>query len=352
MEKIFGIDISEFQSKINLEKAKSEGVKFAILRGGYTGYGTSKGKAKDGSFEKHYANCKKLGIGVGAYWYSRAVNKEEGQKEAEYFYNKCLKGKQFEYPVAIDVEDSKYQAKVSKEAVTEAIIGFCEYLENKGYYVSIYANTSWFKNRMNLNSLKNYDKWVAQWSSSRPSSPSGGLWQFGGESNYVRSNKVAGIVCDQNYAYKDYPTLIKNNGLNGFTKDEEPKPVEPVEPKPTEPTTPKFNIGDDVIINGNLYKSANDDKPSGSVKNKKTKIKRYSVGAKHPYNTTGDLGWMNEEDIKPYQKTSTQTTYTVQKGDYLIKIAKKHGVKWLDLAKKNNIKFPYIIRVGQVLKIK
>ena len=35
---------------------------------------------------------------------------------------------------------SIYQKKAGKKAVTEAIIGFCEYLENKGYWVGIYAS--------------------------------------------------------------------------------------------------------------------------------------------------------------------------------------------------------------------
>lgn len=62
----------------------------------------------------------------------------------------------------------------------------------------------------------------------------------------------------------------------------------------------KFKIGDKVIINGNLYKSSNATTPSSSVKNKVTNITRIAKGALHPYNTTGDLGWMNESDIKLY----------------------------------------------------
>ena len=64
----------------------------------------------------------------------------------------------------------------------------------------------------------------------------------------------------------------------------------------------KFKIGDKVIINGNLYSSSNASKPSGSVKNKVTKITRIASGSKHPYNTTGDLGWMDESSIKLYEE--------------------------------------------------
>ena len=49
-----------------------------------------------------------------------------------------------------------------------------------------------------------------------------------------------------------------------------------------------------------MYVSSNAEKATGSIKNKITKITRVVEDAKHPYNTTGDLGWMNEEDIKLY----------------------------------------------------
>lgn len=45
------------------------------------------------------------------------------------------------------------------------------------------------------------------------------------------------------------------------------------------------------------------------------------------------------------------TTYIVVKGDYLIKIAKKFNVDWKKIAKANNIKFPYILKVGQKIVI-
>ena len=64
----------------------------------------------------------------------------------------------------------------------------------------------------------------------------------------------------------------------------------------------KFKIGDKVIINGNLYSSSNASKPTSTVKNKVTNITRIAKGAKHPYNTTGDLGWMDEKDIKLYEE--------------------------------------------------
>lgn len=74
----------------------------------------------------------------------------------------------------------------------------------------------------------------------------------------------------------------------------------------------KFKIGDKVIINGNLYVSSNATKPSSSVKNKVTNITRIAKGSKHPYNTTGDLGWMDESSIKLYEDPKKVYTCEVE----------------------------------------
>ena len=88
---------------------------------------------------------------------------------------------------------------------------------------------------------------------------------------------------------------IVNPAIGKVTGLEDKEPTKPEEP--VKPTTLKFKKGDEVIINGYLYKSSNAASPAGSVKNKKTKITRTASGAKHQYNTTGDLGWMDESSI-------------------------------------------------------
>lgn len=81
--------------------------------------------------------------------------------------------------------------------------------------------------------------------------------------------------------------------------------------KPVNPPAPsgnfKYNIGDKVIINGSLYTSSVAGSPAGSVSNKVTTITR-RVNAAHPYNTEGDLGWMNESDIQPYTEPKPTPT--------------------------------------------
>lgn len=101
--------------------------------------------------------------------------------------------------------------------------------------------------------------------------------RWGMNANY----RTRGFIVNPNYPYK--PT---------------PKP----EPTPSD----KFNIGDKVIINGALYVSSNAASASGSVSNKITNITRKNPGSAHPYNTTGDLGWMDESSIRKAEEPKPQ----------------------------------------------
>ena len=65
----------------------------------------------------------------------------------------------------------------------------------------------------------------------------------------------------------------------------------------------KFKIGDKVILNGYIYVSSNATSPSKKITNKITNITRIAKGSKHPYNTTGDLGWCDEKSLTLYEDT-------------------------------------------------
>ena len=218
MSKKFGIDISYFQKGIDLKQCKKECVEFVIIRASFTN--SKKSFQKDSTFETHYRNAKENKLEVGVYHYSKACSFEEGRQEAINLYNKCLINKEFEYPICIDVED-ECQAKAGKDNVTMAIKGFCETLEELGYYVSVYANINYIKNYMNYEELnKLYDFWIAHWNENEPDVEKYkyGIWQFGGETNKIRSNKIAGYICDQNYSYKNYKEIMQKNKLNGCYK--------------------------------------------------------------------------------------------------------------------------------------
>lgn len=207
--KYFGIDISYCQPNFNYDKAKAEGVEFAIIRGAYS-------RSKDSQFEKHYKELKARNIPVGVYHYSIARTVDDAKKEAQKIIE-ILNGKQFEYPIYIDVEDKRQQA-LGKDTLTAIIQTWCDAVENAGYYVGIYSTYSFLSSYTHIDELAKYDKWIAQWNTRCTAPIPYGMWQYGGEYNALRSTIVAGVVCDQDYCYKDYPAIIKKAGLNGYKK--------------------------------------------------------------------------------------------------------------------------------------
>lgn len=66
----------------------------------------------------------------------------------------------------------------------------------------------------------------------------------------------------------------------------------------------KFKIGDKVILNGDIYTSSNAITPTKKITNKVTNVTRIAKGSKHPYNTTGDLGWCDETSLTLYEEPS------------------------------------------------
>lgn len=310
MNKIFGIDVSKWQGNFDFAKAKSEDVKFAILRGAYS-------TSKDVKFEQYYNACKELNIPVGVYLYSMAKSVSEARTEANFLINNVLKGKQFEYPIYMDVED-KVQRALGKDLLTDIIITFCDTLEKAGYYVGIYSSASFFETYMHEDKLKRFDKWIAQWNKSCTYNGEYGMWQFGGETNKIRSNKIAGVTCDQDYAYKDYPKIIKENGLNGYNKNIIVKPSKTVEQIAHEVIDGKWGNGED------------------------RKIKLTKAGY--------DYGSVQTE-VNKLLNTKKEVIYTVKKGDTLTYIANKFGTSVDALVKKNGIKNKNLIYVGQKIKI-
>ncbi|QYW07873.1 endolysin [Streptomyces phage RedBear] len=70
-----------------------------------------------------------------------------------------------------------------------------------------------------------------------------------------------------------------------------------------------------------------------------------------PINRVLDMAKGSTSTPAPDPSPSTGSTYTVRSGDTLSGIGQKLGIKWLDIAKANNLKAPYVIAVGQKLKL-
>lgn len=207
----FGIDISRWQRGMDLAQAQAEGVEFVILRG-------ANSCDKDSCFDDFYQQAKALGLGVGCYQYSLATSVSEAVAEAEYLIRNVLNGKQFDYPIYMDCEDDS-QVALGVTAMNAIIAAWCSTMEKSGYFAGVYTNGSFYRCNCSGSVLaQKYSWWYAAWCADEITNYP--MHQFGGGTNLIRSNIIAGHVCDQDYCYSDFPAIIKSAGLNGYSATE------------------------------------------------------------------------------------------------------------------------------------
>lgn len=208
----YGLDLSAHNGALDFDAIKHAGNEFVILRAGY-GWGSDQ---KDPNFEAYYAAAKSAGLKVGAYHYSYARNASEAKAEADCFLN-WIKGKVFEMPVYIDMEDAdawkRNNGNPSGSDQAHAANAFMQRVQDAGYYVGIYSSTSWFDGYLTGLS-KAFTRWIANWGSNDGAVHG----TFEPLHQYTSVYTLGGKRFDRNVCYKDFTSEIKAAGLNGFQK--------------------------------------------------------------------------------------------------------------------------------------
>ena len=207
---ICGIDVSSWQGDIDFAKVKAGGIDFVIIRAGYG----REASQKDNCFEKYYRDAKAAGLDVGAYWYSYADSEADAILEAKAFMT-VIKGKKFEYPVYLDLEEQSQFAK-GKSFCDSVIKAFCTELEKNGYYAGLYCSTYYLENYVSDNVAGEFALWVAQYNDCCTYKANKyGMWQYSSDGNVNGINGNA----DMDYCYIDYPETIIKGGYNGYKKN-------------------------------------------------------------------------------------------------------------------------------------
>nr|DAJ76544.1 MAG TPA: hypothetical protein [Caudoviricetes sp.] len=215
------MDVSRWQGSINWNKVKASGlVSGVMLKTVSTNRKLS--KRKDGlyidpTFERNYAECKRLGIPVGVYYYTYAVSHTSADAELA-LLKTALTGKTFELPICVDVEDNKLR-KLGKQALTDLTVYALATIEQWGFYALLYTGLNFGENRLYMGgaALKPYDVWVAAYRDDKPTP----AWPFG-MWQYTSNGKIPGVVdaipgkisgVDLSVPYKDYAKIIEKKGL-------------------------------------------------------------------------------------------------------------------------------------------
>lgn len=193
------MDVSRWQGSIDWDvvkrSGKIDGVMLRVL-------GSKGGKPYvDPAFERNYAACTARGIPVGGYYYTCAVTPRQTEEELAALKT-ALRGKTFQLPLAIDVEDPRLRS-LAPAKLSALVAEAAAQLEAWGLYAMVYTYTNFADT-----ALAAYDLWIADYRGKRPTRRHG-MWQ------YSSKGKVAGVsgVVDMNHVYKDYPSIIAKAGL-------------------------------------------------------------------------------------------------------------------------------------------
>ena len=211
-----GIDVSKHNGTIDWAKVDASGIDFALIR---AGYGNDIGQ-KDPKFEENMQGSLAHKLHTGAYWFSYAISADDARKEAEVF-KKVLapyRGR-IDFPIAFDYEydsitySQKQGVNPTNALIDSIALAFMDSMRADGWFVNLYTNLDFIRSgRFSAVTLAKYDVWLADYSG-EPDYPCG--IQQTGSTGVVPG--ISGNV-DINVAFKDYPTIIKAGGYNGYPK--------------------------------------------------------------------------------------------------------------------------------------
>lgn len=204
-----GLDVSSWQSgNIDFKKVKAAGYTYVILRAGTT-------KGKDSCFDKFYTQARAAGLDIGAYYYSYALSVSAAEKDANNMLS-WIKGKTFEYPIYFDYEDPS-QTKLSKTTAKNICLKFMDMIAAKGYLSGMYTG-QYKSTQLPMSTIcAKYEFWVAHYYDHTYTSLGSKYSKMYGMYQYTSKKYVSGKgPYDANVSYKDYPTIVKTYGFNGY----------------------------------------------------------------------------------------------------------------------------------------
>lgn len=205
-----GIDVSWAQGDIDWEAVSKSGIDFAIIRAG-RGDIDGEGPKEDAYFFRNIQGANRYGIDVGVYFYSYAETPEEAEREAELVLE-LLRGHTVTYPVIYDMEE-----EVDKPDLSHIAEAFLATIADGGYYPMIYSYRFGLDANFSSEFREKYAIWIAQLKNRPETDYDYYIWQYSHEG---KVNGIEGNV-DFNIAYRDFPDILRDYGLNGLVRNEE-----------------------------------------------------------------------------------------------------------------------------------
>lgn len=178
---IYGIDISKHNGNIDFDKVKKAGFEFVFIRIAYRTYGQSGTLKVDEMQDVNLKKAKEAGLKVGAYVFSQSLNVDEAKEEAKLAID-LLKGYDLDLSLVYDPETIKGDIARSDDVTgtvwTECAIAFCDEVKKAGFKPAIYSNMVWEDYYFDMEKLKDYGIWYADYSNIPQTPYDFKYWQF------------------------------------------------------------------------------------------------------------------------------------------------------------------------------
>lgn len=312
-----GIDVSEWQGKINWEEVKKSGIEVVYVR-------ASEGNNYVDPYAiENYNGAKENGIKVGFYHYLTARNTEEAQDEAEFFVSN-IKGLNVDCRLAMDFE---YFDGLSITEINEISKVFLEEVEKlSGKEMIIYSDAYNAAYTFSSELAETYPIWVADYGVEEPGN---GNWARWDGFQYTDEGRVTGIPGNVD---RDYFT----RGVFLFDTTEIPRDTTPDRTPST--TTIIVQRGDTLSQIATEYNTS------------------YQYLAQINNIANPNLIYVGQRLIVPEIDNNdihdvSHILYVVKPGNTLTQISREYDVSIEDIVRLNNIANPNLIYVGQILRI-
>lgn len=198
----FGVNLTSAQGDVDFSKLKSAGCDYVMIRVGSRGYSSGE-IVMDSNYEKYLEGAKKAGLGIGVYFYSQAINKDELIDEVDALLA-AIEKYPINYPVVFDMESVEDDmARTDALSITDRTMLanlFLSEVEDAGYKPMLYGNKEWLVTKFNLDSLSKYDVWLSQEGDAPDYPYQFSMWQ------YTKAGSVKGVDGDVSLSisFNDY----------------------------------------------------------------------------------------------------------------------------------------------------
>ena len=197
-----GVNLTSAQGDVDFSKLKSAGCDYVMIRVGSRGYSSGE-IVMDSNYEKYLEGAKKAGLGIGVYFYSQAINKDEIIDEVDALFA-AIEKYPIDYPVVFDMESVEDDmARTDALSATDRTMLanlFLSEVEDAGYKPMLYGDKEWLMTKLDLDSLSKYDVWLSQEGDAPDYPYQFNMWQ------YTKAGSVKGVERDVSLSisFKDY----------------------------------------------------------------------------------------------------------------------------------------------------